>query len=830
MQVLPQGALRVLLMLLLCSLTAVRAFAHAPYEVLPRTPVPLSVLATGSVELHSIAYFTDASATMPADAVLRAYPEGFDRVAHSPLAPGFSASAYWIYTELENDTTTTREFYLELARATLDHVDLYEVNPADKAILQHRPTIGRLHPVEHQSPPHHQPLFRIALDPGEKRGFLLRAESISAMALPVYLHSIESFYQQYLHDVAASVLYLGVVLAMVAYNFFLFVSFRDRSYLYYSLASMFMCGFMLAMEGWHYNWMADAYWLKQRVFVICLYGTLIVELLFTVRFLEIARYCRRCYLILRVFTVINALLLPISLMFYDRFWILLTEIMGLSTLLVTILAAVVVWRRGMVLARLFLLAWGATFASAFITVFAVNGWLYDSLNFEGALKYGQIIEVILMSFALADRINLMRNERESALQQLHLSNARVQAKSQFLAHMSHEVRTPMNGVIGLTELLGGTPLNPEQRQYVDTISRSAKSLVAVINDILDFSKLEAGDVKLQPRSLALQPFVNEVMAFFVRSAHEKHLELRYSVDPQLPDNITVDAARLRQVLVNLLSNAIKFTEQGHVSLSVIREPSAHGAMLCFCVEDTGPGIPASFREKIFNSFEQADSETSRRYDGMGLGLAISKKATEVLGGTLDYVSAMKQGTRFFLHIPLDVPDSVPSAQLASVVVAPVQPQDPHKKHGDREPVPDSSMMDAPESAPLIMPVLMIVEDNAINQMVIKGLLKKLGYLDPLLANNGEEALALYDKAPPDVILMDCHMPVMDGFEATRQIRRRETGSQRHTPIIAVTADVMVEHQERCQAVGMDDFVPKPVDRLLLQEKLTYWLTRHSPTP
>lgn len=140
------------------------------------------------------------------------------------------------------------------------------------------------------------------------------------------------------------------------------------------------------------------------------------------------------------------------------------------------------------------------------------------------------------------------------------------------------------------------------------------------------------------------------------------------------------------------------------------------------------------------------------------------------------------------------------------------------------------MMDAPESAPLIMPVLMIVEDNAINQMVIKGLLKKLGYLDPLLANNGEEALALYDKAPPDVILMDCHMPVMDGFEATRQIRRRETGSQRHTPIIAVTADVMVEHQERCQAVGMDDFVPKPVDRLLLQEKLTYWLTRHSPTP
>lgn len=814
------------LLLILLLIFSRNVFASGPiaYPAPAGHAVLLSALGEGSLALEGLSYFKDTMAQLDEAAVMQFYPQQFLTVERSPLAPGFSAAAYWMMVAIHNDTSAPREFYLQLARATLDQVDLFELMPVTHALIRHYPTIGRLHPIENQQPRNHLPLFHISLQPGETHEFLLRAQSISTMVLPVQLHSSESFHETHLNEVVDAVLYLGVVLAMVSYNFFLFVSFRDRSYLYYSISSLLLCGFMLAMEGWHYNWMGEFYWLKQRVFVICLYGTLIFELLFTLRFLEIEHYSTGWQRALSAMTLGNAVLLPLSLLFYDRIWILLTEVMGLSTMFMTIASAFVVWRRGMVLARLFLLAWVATLCSAFITVFAVNGWLPGQLNLEGALKYGQIIEVILMSFALADRINLMRRQRENALQQLHLSNARVQAKSQFLAHMSHEIRTPMNGVVGLTELLGGTPLNSEQRNYVDTISRSAKSLVSVINDILDFSKLEAGEVERQEKPVVLANFVNEVTAFFVRSAHEKKLELRHSLDPQLPTTVVADPARLRQVLVNLLSNAIKFTEQGHVALSVSRETDANGARLCFCVEDTGAGIPADFQKKLFHSFEQADNDTSRKHDGMGLGLAICKEIASLLEGSLDYTSVPAQGSRFYLRIPLieaEQSQVLPHGPGVTGEHAPKQKSE-LQSSAQNSVLSDLVKTEASEERKS-PPVLLIVEDNAVNQMVIKGLLKKLGYIDPLLANDGEEALTIYEKTKPDIILMDCHMPVMDGFEATRQIRQREVGSERHTPIIAVTADVMVEQQERCQAVGMDDFVPKPVDRLLLQEKIEHWL-------
>jgi PAS domain S-box-containing protein len=410
-------------------------------------------------------------------------------------------------------------------------------------------------------------------------------------------------------------------------------------------------------------------------------------------------------------------------------------------------------------------------------------------------------------------------ERKNEELEAALATAReaTQLRSRFLANMSHEIRTPMNGVLGMTDFLLATKLTSEQQEFAESIKRSADALLALINDILDLSKIEAGKLRLDRVPFQLGATIAEIASLFALEARTKGLGFVSNVPSDLPRVVVGDPGRLRQVLRNLLGNALKFTDQGEIGVHVeLLNEATNVVQVRFTVHDTGIGMPADQQSRLFESFTQGDGSSTRRHGGTGLGLAISKQLVELLGGEIGVASEPGQGSRFWFTASFG---KAASAETTAPIPATAQ-------------VPAArSIAKAPMTAPPRpqKPVVMashlrvlLAEDNEINQRITLRLLEKLGVPADAVVN-GREAVQALEKRKYDLVLMDCQMPDMDGFEATAIVRSREVGT--HTPICALTANAMEGDRERCLAAGMDDYISKPVGLEKLQKAVDRWVHR-----
>jgi|GEM_PF-5558400 len=448
----------------------------------------------------------------------------------------------------------------------------------------------------------------------------------------------------------------------------------------------------------------------------------------------------------------------------------------------------------------------ALMLSLMVSVIAVSGTLVERASMGPAQVIEQLTFLYLFlatQTATVLLVGAVMRDRERIAEQLLRAQQQAEAasaqKSQFLTNISHEIRTPLNGIIGVTGIMLPEASSNRQREQLRIIQNSADSLLSLLNDLLDHARIEAGKLSIVRQTFALPQLLRDIVGLFESQAEARGLRLRAQLSGNIPQYAVSDDVRIRQILVNVLGNALKFTQRGEISLTVTRL-SQHGTSVDvqFSVEDTGIGIAAEAQQKIFEPFTQADNTTSRLYGGSGLGLTISRQLAEQLGGTLRLTSTEGIGTRVDIVLPLQQPSLSQELSYQRRV-----------EHRELE-------SGAHEALQLGRRIL-VAEDNPVNAQVTEQMLRNLGH-DVTVAENGQAVLALWQQGF-DLILMDCLMPIIDGYDATRRIRSLERDAGQRIPIVALTANAMNDERDKCLAAGMDDYLAKPIrlkdlDRML----------------
>ncbi|MFG0581965.1 7TM diverse intracellular signaling domain-containing protein [Pseudomonas sp. zjy_9] len=757
---------------------------------------------------QSMYVFEDVRGDASIDDVSSQAVQGSFRLHDKPvLNAGYSRSVFWLRLDLQylpRQEQGARSWLLELAYPPLDHLELYLPDDSGSFALAQR--TGDALPFDSRQIRQNNYLFELSLEPGQTKRIYLRLESQGSIQAPLTLWSPNAYLEEQPGRIYVLGIIYGVLLVMLVYNLFIFLSVRDTSYLYYILyiASFGLYQISVNGAGIEYFW-PDSPWWANAATPFLIGSAALFGCQFARSFLHTAEHSPWVDRLLLVLMACGAAVMILALCISYATALRLATYLALLFTVVIFAAGILAWLRGMRVARYFIFAWTAFLVGGIVNTLMVLGYVPNVFLTMYASQIGSALEVGLLSLALADRINAMKEERTRILQEagrkLEALNQELadsnRFKDEFLATVTHELRTPMNGVIGSLELMQTVKMDVELEQYQKTAAASARDMMRMVNDILALTELQAG--KLYPRrdAFSLRGLLDGLCAQYAPRAEDKGLSFTLELDDSLPDTLEGDAAKLAQALGYLLDNAIKFTSEGGVTLEVGRAGSIGSNLpLSVVVSDSGIGF-AHVEGDLYQRFHQLDGSMTRKYGGLGIGLAICRHLVDLLGGSLSHESQPGVGSRFRLNVPLTLPEQpvTPVARLPRQSSGTVQRQ-------------------AQQCT------VLIVEDNAINQLVTRGMLLKLGYR-VRTADNGAEALTLLREESVDAVLLDCQMPVMDGFATCRAIRALPGCAE--VPVLAITAHSHSGDRERCLAAGMSDYLAKPVKFEELRVLLHDWV-------
>lgn len=719
----------------------------------------------------------------------------------------------WFKLEINSDIEQLAEpLHLHIKTSHLREVLLYKVS--SEGLSKHVYSVRGM-TYDEREVPFRDPVFRLGQSFKEPITIYFRVIAVGAYMIPLELTTQVQLERDDKKAVAWMAMFVGILSTMIIYNLFIGALTRDPDNFYYVFLALTTLCLHFCLEGFgnEYLWPRNPY-LSGDAIAILLSLMALSAVLFAKSFLRVPiskhKWDNRVVNgLIGFYLLLIVAYTQISLASYFR----LTAAFSLVSVFYGLYAGIKYTIKGYREARIYTISWGVYYLTMVISLLGALDIIAFHFRPQVLVQAGALIEVCLLSMALADKINTEKRERRMAekeaikirfdtLKSNFLSQekqieveAKAKAKGEFLASMSHEIRTPMNGIIGVTTLMEDTELSDQQNDFLKIIKSSGQSLLCIINDILDFSKIEAGKMEIESIPFNIREMLHDLEGLFqTNSKLQDNVELKFQIDKSLSTYVDGDPTRIRQILTNFLSNAFKFTEAGDIAVNV--EVDHTSGFTKFSITDSGIGLSKEAQSKLFQSYTQADKSTARKYGGTGLGLTICKNLVGLMKGEIGVESEEGNGSTFWFKIPLPEANETPKDQ--------------------------GELLIEELSRTLKGVNILVAEDNSVNQLIIKKILGKYG-MNCQIAKNGEDAFQNYTEADFDFVLMDCEMPVLNGYEATEKIRQWESqnGNER-TPIVALTANVMKEQQDKCLAVGMDSHLAKPLD----QEQLLSTLARY----
>ncbi|WP_051189539.1 hybrid sensor histidine kinase/response regulator [Daejeonella oryzae] len=713
---------------------------------------------------------------------------------------GFTDHTYWLKFELLNTLNIPVFYYLEAAESITDNVNLYLIDSRGNVLTQHN---GDKLSFNQRAVDHRKTLFKIKLNPGErKQAFIEIKNDGERNSLPLNLISQESLLQSTYHDQFIMGIFYGVLLIIAVTYLFFYFAISELSFLYYSLYVAFVALCQFALDGFFHQYLDRSNsWINLHAVIIFA----VVSSYFFGKYSEIILDVKNSNKLLRYSFKLLYIFFGIVLsgiIFIPAFLKFSYPVVNILTLTGMILIVIsighLVFKKKPV--DLYYASGISILFICFTLVIAINfGWI-NNASIDNITKLGIGLEIIALSLSMANRIRLLKTKKEE-LQAIALQKSEEMndMKSYFLSNMSHELRTPLNAILGMTIMIESEIDDPKIKANCGIIKQASNSLISSVNDILDFSQIERGDLKLDRIKFRPHSIIQKVNEKFKTQALSNGIDFNFS--SALAENASVigDPLRLEQILNNILSNALKFTPQGIVRFSVETQNHEDNEIsLNFIISDTGIGIAPEKLDSVFEMFSQININNKRKFGGFGIGLCVVKALVDLHEGKIELESKPNEGT--VCCISLDY------------VLAPEE-----KKPVNLFPVDECDLSDKH---------ILVVEDNQMNQMVIKMILKKWKNTRVSFANDGLESLEILRTTDIDIVLMDLQMPVMDGYEATEAIRNGTAGeSNRQIPIIVLTADVLESTKDRVFELGVNDYMTKPLDAKLLYQKVTSLLSK-----